>query len=99
MRCPLCLRLAIVAPPQFKMFLLSCFCLPRFPFSARLFVAFLVGFQFFLCTVVTSWLDNKHVVFGNVSKGMDVVKAIEAVGSTSGKTSSPVVIADCGQLS
>lgn len=54
--------------------------------------------QFFLCTVVTSWLDGKHVVFGTVSKGMDVVKAVEAVGSSSGKTSSPVVIADCGQI-
>lgn len=55
--------------------------------------------QFFLCTVVTNWLDGKHVVFGNVSKGMEVVKAVEAVGSSGGKTSSPVVVADCGQLS
>lgn len=57
------------------------------------------GSQFFLCTVVTSWLDGKHVVFGKVTKGMEVVKAVEAVGSSSGKTSSPVIIADCGQLS
>merc|ERR1712113_1223777 len=57
------------------------------------------GSQFFLCTVKTEWLDGKHVVFGNVSKGMDVVKKIEAVGSQSGKTSQPVVIADCGQIS
>ena len=57
------------------------------------------GSQFFLCTVKTDWLDGKHVVFGNVTGGMDVVKAIEAVGSQSGKTSKPVVIADCGQLS
>ena len=57
------------------------------------------GSQFFLCTVKTDWLDGKHVVFGNVTAGMDVVKAIEAVGSQSGKTSKPVVIADCGQLS
>lgn len=34
-----------------------------------------------------------------VTKGMEVVKAVEAVGSSSGKTSSPVVVADCGQLS
>merc|ERR1712176_1261720 len=54
--------------------------------------------QFFLCTVKTAWLDGKHVVFGNVTKGMDVVKKIEAVGSQSGKTAKPVVIADCGQL-
>merc|ERR1712139_730678 len=56
------------------------------------------GSQFFLCTVKTSWLDGKHVVFGNVVDGMNVVKAVEAVGSQSGKTSKPVVIADCGQL-
>jgi len=56
------------------------------------------GSQFFLCTVKTDWLDGKHVVFGNVTKGMDVVQACEKVGSQSGKTSKPVVIADCGQL-
>merc|ERR1712078_586615 len=56
------------------------------------------GSQFFLCTVKTDWLDGKHCVFGSVTGGMDVVKAIEAVGSGSGKTSKPVVIADCGQL-
>merc|ERR1712020_493240 len=56
------------------------------------------GSQFFLCTVKTAWLDGKHVVFGSVTGGMDVVKKIEAVGSQSGKTSKPVVIADCGQL-
>merc|ERR1712232_1081920 len=57
------------------------------------------GSQFFLCTVQTQWLDGKHCVFGSVTNGMDVVKAIEAVGSQSGKTRQPVVIADCGQLS
>ena len=56
------------------------------------------GSQFFLCTVKTDWLDGKHVVFGSVTGGMDVVKKIEAVGSQSGQTSKPVVIADCGQL-
>jgi peptidylprolyl isomerase len=56
------------------------------------------GSQFFLCTVATPWLDGKHVVFGNVVEGLNVVKAIEAVGSQSGKTSKPVVISDCGQL-
>ena len=57
------------------------------------------GSQFFLCTVKTDWLDGKHVVFGSVTKGMEVVKAIEAVGSQSGKCAKPVVIADSGQLS
>ena len=57
------------------------------------------GSQFFVCTVDTPWLDGKHVVFGNVVKGIEVVKACEAVGSDSGKTSKPVVVADCGQIS
>ncbi|CAK0803563.1 unnamed protein product [Prorocentrum cordatum] len=56
------------------------------------------GSQFFLCTVKTAWLDGKHVVFGSVTEGMDVVKKAEAVGSQSGKCSKPVVISDCGQL-
>ena len=56
------------------------------------------GSQFFLCTVKTDWLDGKHVVFGSVTGGMDVVKKIEAVGSQSGKTSKTVTIAECGQL-
>ena len=55
------------------------------------------GSQFFLCTVKTDWLDGKHVVFGSVTKGMDVVKAIEDVGSQSGKTSQTVKIKDCGE--
>lgn len=56
------------------------------------------GSQFFLCTVKTAWLDGKHVVFGSVTKGMDVVETIEKYGSASGATSATVVIADCGQL-
>ncbi|KAJ9468624.1 Peptidyl-prolyl cis-trans isomerase [Diplonema papillatum] len=55
------------------------------------------GSQFFLCTAATPWLDGKHVVFGAVVDGMNVVKAVEQVGSPSGTTSKPVVIADCGQ--
>merc|ERR1711912_1192 len=56
------------------------------------------GSQFFLCTVKTDWLDGKHVVFGSVTQGMDVVKKIESVGSQNGKTRQKVTIADCGQL-
>merc|ERR1712130_933840 len=56
------------------------------------------GSQFFVTTAVTSWLDGKHVVFGEVSEGMDVVRAIEKVGSQSGATRQQVVVADCGQL-
>lgn len=55
------------------------------------------GSQFFICTSKTDWLDGKHVVFGKVVEGMDVVKEIEKVGSGGGKTSKPVTIADCGQ--
>ena len=55
------------------------------------------GSQFFLCTAKTSWLDGKHVVFGRVSSGMDVVDAIEAVGSSSGSTSKKVTIVKSGQ--
>merc|ERR1712021_311959 len=56
------------------------------------------GSQFFLCTVKTDWLDGKHVVFGSVTEGMDVVKKIEGLGSQSGATSKKVVIAASGQI-
>merc|ERR1711934_786116 len=56
------------------------------------------GSQFFLCTAKTAWLDGKHVVFGKVLTGLDVVKKIEEVGSQSGSTSKKVTMASCGQL-
>lgn len=56
------------------------------------------GAQFFITTVKTSWLDGHHVVFGKVTSGMNVVKAIEAVGSGSGTPSQEVIITDCGEL-
>lgn len=56
------------------------------------------GSQFFITTVATPWLDGKHVVFGRVVEGENVVKAIEKLGSQSGTTSKRVAIAECGQL-
>jgi len=56
------------------------------------------GSQFFLCTVPTPWLDGKHVVFGNVVEGFEVVKTVEGVGSNSGATRAKVIIQNCGQL-
>jgi peptidyl-prolyl cis-trans isomerase B (cyclophilin B) len=57
------------------------------------------GSQFFITTVITSWLDNRHVVFGKVLEGMEVVKNIEGTPTNySDKPDAPVVIADCGAL-
>ncbi|MCW5908888.1 MAG: peptidylprolyl isomerase [Chitinophagales bacterium] len=56
------------------------------------------GSQFFITTATTAWLDGRHVVFGSVVEGMDVVRAMEALGSKSGATSKKIVIEDCGDL-
>ncbi|KAI0070129.1 cyclophilin [Panus rudis PR-1116 ss-1] len=56
------------------------------------------GSQFFITTVVTSWLDGAHVVFGEVIEGMDVVKRIEAEGTASGKPKQEVVITRSGTV-
>lgn len=56
------------------------------------------GSQFFITFAETPWLNGKHVVFGKVVEGMDVLDKVEAVGSSSGTPVSPVVIASCGQL-
>jgi cyclophilin family peptidyl-prolyl cis-trans isomerase len=54
------------------------------------------GSQFFICTVKTSWLDGRHVVFGKVTNGMDVVRKIEALDGTPPRET--VVIADAGEI-
>eukprot|EP00741_Cyanophora_paradoxa_P009842 tig00001636_g9533.t2 len=56
------------------------------------------GSQFFITTVVTSWLDGRHVVFGKVIEGMDVVARVEKIGSESGTPSKTVTVADSGEL-
>ncbi|AFY36667.1 peptidyl-prolyl cis-trans isomerase cyclophilin type [[Leptolyngbya] sp. PCC 7376] len=56
------------------------------------------GSQFFITTVLTPWLNGKHVVFGKAVEGLDVIEKIESHGSRSGATDAPVVIADCGEI-
>ncbi|EDX07516.1 peptidyl-prolyl cis-trans isomerase E [Drosophila simulans] len=56
------------------------------------------GSQFFICTTKTDWLDNKHVVFGHVISGAEVVRKMERCGSKSGTPSQKIVIYSCGEL-
>jgi len=56
------------------------------------------GSQFFITFAQTPWLDGKHVVFGKVVEGLEVLDKVEAVGSRSGTPTASVVIASCGQL-
>ena len=56
------------------------------------------GSQFFLTTVPCDWLNGKHVVFGRVVDGMDVVTAVEALGTKSGKPTKKVIITDCNEI-
>ncbi|KAK3225665.1 hypothetical protein Dsin_005527 [Dipteronia sinensis] len=54
--------------------------------------------QSFICTAKTEWLNRKQVIFGQLVKGFEVLKAIDKIGSTSGFTSKPVMVIDYGQL-
>lgn len=56
------------------------------------------GSQFFITTVPCPWLDGKHVVFGEVTEGYDVVKQIESLGSNSGATSAKIAVEKSGEL-
>ena len=54
------------------------------------------GSQFFITTAITSWLDGKHVVFGEVTKGYEVVEAIEKLGTSSGSVRGTAKIVNSG---
>jgi len=56
------------------------------------------GSQFFICLDKTSHLNNKHVVFGQVTEGMSIVRKMETVGSESGSCRQRVEIRNCGQV-
>lgn len=57
------------------------------------------GSQFFICTVKTSWLDGRHVVFGKVTGGMDVVDYVEKVSKGPGdRPKEAVTIVDSGEV-
>jgi cyclophilin family peptidyl-prolyl cis-trans isomerase len=56
------------------------------------------GSQFFICTEKTSWLDGKHVVYGIVEEGLEIVRTMEACGQDDGKPRNKIVISNSGQL-
>ncbi|KAJ1921685.1 hypothetical protein H4219_000417 [Mycoemilia scoparia] len=56
------------------------------------------GSQFFITLDKTPWLDGKHVVFGKVTSGMEIVRMMEALGSKAGKTSKEISVAGCGEI-
>ncbi|KAH0512218.1 Peptidyl-prolyl cis-trans isomerase A [Microtus ochrogaster] len=56
------------------------------------------GSQFFICTTKTEWLDGKHVVFGKVKEGMNIVEAMECFESRNDKTRKKIAISDFGQV-
>lgn len=56
------------------------------------------GSQFFITLAETSWLNGKHVVFGKIISGFEILKRIEKLGSPSGRTSKTIIIQDCREI-
>jgi len=56
------------------------------------------GSQFFVLFKETPWLDGKHVVFGKVTKGLELIDKIEAIPTESDKPTTQVVIVECGEI-
>ncbi|KAH3687770.1 hypothetical protein WICPIJ_001233 [Wickerhamomyces pijperi] len=56
------------------------------------------GSQFFITTVPCPWLDGKHTVFGEVTKGYETVELIEAYGTASGRTRAKITIEESGEV-
>ncbi len=56
------------------------------------------GSQFFITLDYTPWLNDKHVVFGEVKKGMDIIAIIGKCGTYEGKPTKKIKITDCGMI-
>eukprot|EP01041_Mallomonas_annulata_P005361 gene5361-10712_t len=56
------------------------------------------GSQFFITTVPCPWLDGRHVVFGEVKEGLELISKVESKGSSSGKPSVVVTVVDSGVI-
>ena len=56
------------------------------------------GSQFFITFKDTPWLDGRHVVFGEVLEGQNIVKELEKIGSQSGAPKKKAIIVDSGEL-
>jgi peptidylprolyl isomerase len=56
------------------------------------------GGQFFITLVKAPWLDGRHVAFGRVIEGMDIVELIQGAGTSSGQPKQTILISDCGEI-
>lgn len=56
------------------------------------------GSQFFITLSKASWLDSRHVAFGRVIEGLDIVELIQAAGTSDGTPKQQILISDCGEI-